>query len=225
MYEHKHIGRFSNLHYCTFKSHKEYVYNTDMPHVSCLCEICENSLLLVRGLNKQKKFKEKLPNNPHDLNQRFSCNSDEEECMLEKCISCKSSDLIDQIVVVESSEVRDSEDSSNPVNFDPEDPEDIESENNAAKVTFYQWQTIDNKKITKATIEVSFNDAIEMLNEEVVSLKERIHIKRRQVNACREMKPSLTDEAFAYLMVQVDFAESYKNAQQDIQGYTKRILW
>ena len=99
--------------------------------------------------------------------------------MLEKCISCKSSDLIDQIVVVESSEVRDSEDSSNPVNFDPEDPEDIESENNAAKVTFYQWQTIDNKKITKATIEVSFNDAIEMLNEEVASLKEHIHIKRR----------------------------------------------
>ena len=118
--------------------------------------------------------------------------------MLEKCISCKSSDLIDQIVVIESSEVRDSEDSSNPVNFDPEDPEDIASENNAAKVTFYQWQTIDNKKITKATIEVSFNDAIEMLNEEVASLKEHIHIKRRQVNACREMKPSLTDEAFAY---------------------------
>ena len=71
-----------------FKSHKYYVYNTDIPHVSCLCEICENSSLLVRGMNKQKKFKEDLPNNPHDLVERFSCNSDDAECMLEKCISC-----------------------------------------------------------------------------------------------------------------------------------------
>ena len=71
-----------------FKSHKYYVYNTDIPHVSCLCEICENSSLLVRGMNKQKKFKENLPNNPDDLVERFSCNSDDAECMLEKCISC-----------------------------------------------------------------------------------------------------------------------------------------
>ena len=46
-------------------------------------------------------------------------------------------------------------------------------------------------KNTKATIEVSFNDAIEMFKEEVASLKEHIHTKRRQVNACREMKTSL----------------------------------
>ena len=59
------------------------------------------------GLNKQKKFKEKLPNKPHDLAAKFSCNSGETECVLEKCISCKSSDLIDQIVLVESSEAKD----------------------------------------------------------------------------------------------------------------------
>ena len=35
---------------------------------------------------------------------------------LEKCISCKSSDLIDQIVIVESSEAKGSEDSSDSVN-------------------------------------------------------------------------------------------------------------
>ena len=36
------------------KSHKYHIYNTDILHVSCLCEICENSSILVRGLNKQK---------------------------------------------------------------------------------------------------------------------------------------------------------------------------
>ena len=129
--------------------------------------------------------------------------------MLEKCISCKSSDLIHQIVLVESTEAKDWEYSSNFVKS--EDSEDIESENDAAEVTFYRWQIID-KKITKATIKVSFNDVIEMFKEEFASLKGHIHIKRRQVNAYRGMKASLTDND---LMVQVDFAESYKNDQQD----------
>ena len=87
----------------------------------------------MRGLNKQKKFKEKLPNNPHDLNERFSCNLDKAKCMPEKCISCKSSDWIEEIVLVESTEAKDSEDSSNYTNS--EGSEDIGSENDAAEVT------------------------------------------------------------------------------------------
>ena len=130
--------------------------------------------------------------------------------MLEKCISCKSSDLIDEKVIVESSEAKDSKNSSNFVNSD--DSEDIEFENDAAEVTFYRWQTID-KKINKPTIEVSFNDFIEMFKEEVGISKEHIHIKRRQVNAYWEIKASLTDND---LMVQVDFAESYKSDQRDV---------
>ena len=99
---------FSQL-YDFLKSHKEYVYNTDIPHASCLCEICEKASLPVRGLNKQKKFnKKELPNNPYNLAERFSCISDVAECMLEKCISCKLFDLIDQIVLVELPEAKDS---------------------------------------------------------------------------------------------------------------------
>ena len=33
---------FSQL-YDFLKIHKEYVYNINIPHASCLCEICENS--------------------------------------------------------------------------------------------------------------------------------------------------------------------------------------
>ena len=51
-----------------------------------------------------------------------------------------------------------------------------------------------------------------MFKVEVASLKEHIHIKR-QVHAYQEMKALLTDNN--YLMVQVEFAESYKNDQQD----------
>ena len=61
--------------------------------------------------------------------------SEEAECVLENCISCKSSDL--KTVLVESSEAKESEDSSDSVNS--EDSEDIESKNDTAEVTFYWW--------------------------------------------------------------------------------------
>ena len=71
--------------YDFLKIQKEYVYNINILHASCLREICENSSLLTKGLNKLKrKFEERLPNNPHDLVEKFSCDSDKVECMLEK---------------------------------------------------------------------------------------------------------------------------------------------
>ena len=63
------------------------------------------------------------------------------------------------------------------------------------------------QKITKARIEISFNNAIEMFKEGVAVLKEHIHIKRRQVNAYREMKESLTNDE---LMVHVDLQKVTK---------------
>ena len=42
---------FSQL-YDFIKSHKEFVYNKYIPHTSCLCDTCENIVLLVKGLNK-----------------------------------------------------------------------------------------------------------------------------------------------------------------------------
>ena len=71
--------------YDFLKIQKEYAYNINILHASCLREICENSSLLTKGLNKLKrKFEERLPNNPHDLVEKFSCDSDKVECMLEK---------------------------------------------------------------------------------------------------------------------------------------------
>ena len=41
---------FSQL-YDFLKAHKEYSYNKNIPHGSCLCDICENCTLLAKGLN------------------------------------------------------------------------------------------------------------------------------------------------------------------------------
>ena len=54
---------FSQL-YDFLKTHKEYSYNENIPHGSCLCDIRENCVLLAKGLNR--KLEEPLPKNAHD---------------------------------------------------------------------------------------------------------------------------------------------------------------
>ena len=119
--------------------------------------------------------------------------------------------VVDQTPESENSEGSSDSDSSSK-SENSCDSEEEASENNGDKVAFYRWQTID-KKICKAKIEMNCNTAIEMFKEEVAVLKEHIHIKRRQVNAHREMKDSFIDDD---VMVQVDFTESYKSEQQDV---------
>ena len=51
-----------------------------------------------------------------------------------------------------------------------------------------------------------------MFKDDIKTLKEHIYIKRRQVNAQNEIKASLSEND---LVLHVDFAESYKNDQQD----------
>ena len=76
---------FSQLYYF-LKLHKEYTFKSNIPYTSCLCKICGNSSLFAKGLNNRKKiFRERFPTNPHGLVEKFSCNSDEGNFMLEKC--------------------------------------------------------------------------------------------------------------------------------------------
>ena len=67
-----------------FESHKKCVCYRDMPEPSCLCEVCENTCLVAKGINKSLKLK--LPHNLHDLVERFSC-SRVSDCMNSKCDS------------------------------------------------------------------------------------------------------------------------------------------
>ena len=59
---------------------------------------------------------------------------------------------------------------------------------------------------------VTFKDADEIFKDDIKTLKELIYIKRKQVNAYHEIKASLSEND---LMLHEDFAESYKNNQQD----------
>ena len=50
----------------------------DVPHSNCLCEICDNVVYLSKTLAQNDKD---LPSNPHDLVEKFSCDSSKQECM------------------------------------------------------------------------------------------------------------------------------------------------
>ena len=42
--------------YDFIKGHTQFVYNINIPHTSCLCDTCENIVLLAKGLNNYKRL-------------------------------------------------------------------------------------------------------------------------------------------------------------------------
>ena len=80
------------LFYQFIRENKEYVYNEEMPHFSCLCEVCENGALLAKGLERECQA-QKIPTNPHSIVEQYSCNSSSEDCMIGDCEDCPSHGL------------------------------------------------------------------------------------------------------------------------------------
>ena len=87
------------------KLQKEYTFNSNVPHTSCLCKKCGKSSLFTKGLNHWKKiFREKFPTNPYGLIEKFSCNSGKGNYLLEKCLLWKSSETTDDMKLESSSD-------------------------------------------------------------------------------------------------------------------------
>ena len=63
---------FSQL-YDFIKSHKQFVYNKNIPHTPCLCNTCKNIVLLDKGLNNYKRLtaSARLPKTPHDIVEKY----------------------------------------------------------------------------------------------------------------------------------------------------------
>ena len=51
------------------KARKQYIYNN-----TCLCEICENTLLVGKGFNNASKSKD-VSFDPHSIVEKYSCDS------------------------------------------------------------------------------------------------------------------------------------------------------
>ena len=77
--------------YTFLKNRKELVFNRDIPQSSCLCEICENILLLSKGITSSAKIA--LPNNVQSLIVNFSCSTQSTKCMHSTCVNCSDLEL------------------------------------------------------------------------------------------------------------------------------------
>ena len=184
---------FSQL-YDFLKAHKEYAWNKNIPQGSCLCEICENTSLLAKGLNKA--LENPIPTNPHDLIEKFACDLKYKECALNKCPLCSTFDFGPR--KCDTSEDSDSD-------------SDSSDDSSSTEIKFFSWIRID-KKMTKAQFSASFEEAVESMEEKLKVLKEHIYVKRVQYAAYVAQKEKLKP---GELLVHVDFAENYKNDQQD----------
>ena len=84
-------------------------------------------------------------------------------------------------------------------------------ETDGDEVKYFSWTKIENR-ITKATFAVAFEDAVATMKEKLIVLKEHIFVKGIQNEAYNYQKDGLTVDD---LLVYVDFAENYRNDQQN----------
>ena len=92
----------------------------------------------------------------------------------------------------------------------PSDSSDSADENESEQVIYFTWKKVD-KRVTEAKM-VSFDDAVCTFKSQIKVLKEQIFVKRGQNDAYNKHKAELSD---GDLLVHVDFAESYRNDQQN----------
>ena len=118
------------------------------------------------------------------------------DCMFDDCTECSSGKLC---------QLPDS---------NPDSESDLDSNSDSdtsCLVSFYRWETPD-KHVTKIRISEPFEEATERFKESVVSLKRHIYYKRSQNRHYNHVKESLDH---GQILVHVDYAESYKNQQQN----------
>ena len=77
--------------YRFLKEHKQYIFNKNIPHNSSLCKICENAVLLAKGVSSIAPVN--IPTDPHTIVEHHSCDSNLPDCMQSRCDECKNHGL------------------------------------------------------------------------------------------------------------------------------------
>ena len=165
-----------SLLYIFIRNHKQFVYNQNIPQGSCLCEVCKNSYLLAKGINKCVKGVN-LPANPHETVKENCYDSSSDDCMLGSCVQCSSPNKFNGNYEEISANNSDNTDSSG-------------RETDSYQVTYSKWSWIE-KKVQKITVTENRSDCVGSWKESVKSLKQHIFRKRSQAASLTEAKSNL----------------------------------
>ena len=156
------FGHFYKL----IKARKHYICNNEIPQNTCFCEIYENTSL-GKGLNDACKSKD-VPFGPNSIVEKYSCDSESRQCMLNSCDECKHHGLT--VDDVENGEAN---------------GDDSDSDSKTNMVRYYQWKRGDDGYFTKLMIEANAIEALGLWQSMIETLKEHIYYKWRQVKEIR----------------------------------------
>ena len=131
--------------------HKQYIYKKRIPRNICLCEICENTVLLSKGI--ASVFSSKFPTDPHTIAEHYSCDSDAAECMLGHCDECNDHGLRP-------------EDFEKTLSAGHSDS-DSEGREFDKTVGFYEWKRGENGYMMKSQVTLSIEYALALWNSKV----------------------------------------------------------
>lgn len=82
--------------YRLIKNKKQFIFKRDIPDTSCLCEICENAEMMAKGL---RKVYSSHAVNAHDIVEKYSCDSDDPQCMMDHCGSYHPTLFIKSLII------------------------------------------------------------------------------------------------------------------------------
>ena len=105
---------------------KQFIFQRDIPETSCICEVCENAEMMAKGMRKSKPSH---PVNAHDIVERYSCDSDDPDCMKSICPTCQIISSFDASFQSSQS-----------------DEESIQSDADSDYVSYGAWVREDKKK-------------------------------------------------------------------------------
>ena len=176
--------------------HKQYIYNKRIPHNTCLCEICENTVLLSKGI--ARVFSSNIPTVPHTITEHYSCDSDAEECMLGQCDECNDHGLKP-------------EDFEKTLSTGHSDSDSEEREFDRT-VGFYEWKRGDKGYMMKSQVTLSTEDALTLWNSKVQRLKEHIFNKRQQQSKISYL---IANIKLNEVLTHLDYSENYKSQDQN----------
>ena len=112
-----------------------------------------------------------VPSDPNSFVEKYSCNSELREYMLNSCDECKDHGL--SVDDIESEETN-------------KDDSDSDSETNM--VRYYQWKRGDDRYLTKLMIEADASEVLDLWQSMVEMLKKHIHYKPRQFKEIHQMQ-------------------------------------
>ena len=160
------FGRKLSFHqlYELIKANKQYIYNKNIPHATSLCEIWENTVFFMQGLNKSLPKELNLPLNPHDILEKFSYDSNNQGCMNSASSNCKLPEKIAESGAFETNDIK-----------------------------FGEWRQV-HRRVQKVSVSIDVQVVSACFNAHSKTLKRHIHVKRIKHTALKNKKSNLQEK-------------------------------